>query len=150
MKGLTLVEMVITIVLVMILSSISIPIYKQNILNAKEAEAYAMIGAIVSAQKTYYAQYGNFLYQSKVGLGEWGISSNVPALGLDARQNKYFNSFGPGMRISRDGGKYNDYEYNFAGAVAFGSTTIGFFYSITTGGGLTVGNASDKLVGTVS
>ena len=87
----TLVELVITIAIVIILSVISVPIYRGYVDKAKMSEAYALLGTFLSAEKAYYSEYGNF-YQHSTG-GLW--SSYDEVLGIDARGNKYFTSFVP-------------------------------------------------------
>ena len=90
LKGFTLVELVITIAIVIILSVISVPIYRGYIDKAKLSEAYALLGTLLSASKAYYSEYGNFpLYH---GAGN-GWTSSDPVLGVDARSNKYFTFF---------------------------------------------------------
>ncbi len=94
LKGFTLVELVITIAIVIILSVISVPIYRGYVDKAKWAEAYALMGVILSAQKSYYSEYGIFL-DDNFALGGWVFSSYYPILEIDARGNKYFTSFDP-------------------------------------------------------
>ncbi len=91
--GFTLVELVIVIAIVIILSVISVPIYRGYVDKAKMAEGYALCGIILSAQKAYYSEYGNFLraIESSVGDGRWTCNETV--LGIDARGNKYFTRF---------------------------------------------------------
>ena len=86
--GFTLVELVITIAIVIILSVISVPIYRGYVDKAKFAEGYALWGTMLSAQKAYYSEYGYF---SKALNGH--MSSCEPILGIDARGNKYFSYF---------------------------------------------------------
>ncbi len=85
-NGFTLVELVITIAIVIILSVISVPIYRGYVDKAKWSEAYGIFGTMLSAQKAYYSEYGNFLYD-----GYW--TTYHPVLGIDARGNKYFTLF---------------------------------------------------------
>jgi len=88
MKGFTLIEMVIVVALVIILSLISVPIYKDHVLKAKLAEGYTLLATIRDAQNQYYSEYDNFLYSN--------ITSFSDVLDIDARGNKYFTSFLPG------------------------------------------------------
>ena len=88
LKGFTLVELVITIAIVIILSVVSVPIYRGYVDKAKWSEAYALLGTITSAQKAYYSEYGNFLQAI------W--TCNDVVLGIDARGNKYFTYFNRG------------------------------------------------------
>ena len=91
LKGFTLVELVITIAIVIILSVVSVPIYRGYTKSAKMSEAYALLGLIMSAQKAYYSQYGNFLHH--VQMDNYGKTANENVLGVDARGNKYFTYF---------------------------------------------------------
>ena len=86
LKGFTLVELVITIAIVIILSVVSVPIYRSYSVKAKLSEAYALLGVILSAQKAYYSEYGMFASH-----GNW--TAYHPVLGIDARGNKYFSWF---------------------------------------------------------
>ena len=88
-KGFTLVELVITIAIVIILSVISVPIYRGYVDKAKMSEGYSLLGLILSAQKSYYSEYGNFYVSS--GSNMW--TNNDTVLGIDARSNKYFTRF---------------------------------------------------------
>ncbi len=88
-RGFTLVELVITIAIIIILSVISVPIYRGYVDKAELAEGYALLGAILSAQKAYYSENGTFLRDG------WnsGYTCNETKLGVDARGNKYFTWF---------------------------------------------------------
>ncbi len=91
-RGFTLVELVIVIAIVIILSVISVPIYRGYVDKSKYAEGYALLGTVISAQKTYYSEYGNFLkIENSSSGGNWTV--NEPVLGVDARGNKYFKVF---------------------------------------------------------
>ncbi|MBQ3835042.1 MAG: prepilin-type N-terminal cleavage/methylation domain-containing protein, partial [Elusimicrobia bacterium] len=78
-KGFSLVELIITIMIIIILSLISGPIYKSYALKAKEAEGYALLGAIRSAQDNYYRTYRTFYHT----YGAYTCNNEV--LGIDAR-----------------------------------------------------------------
>ena len=91
-KGFTLVELVITIAIVIILSVISVPIYRGYVDKAKWSEGYALLGTILSAQKAYYSEYGNFLNCDYAGTGTT-FTCNDEVMRIDARGNKYFTSF---------------------------------------------------------
>ena len=87
--GFTLVELVIVIAIVIILSVISVPIYRGYVDKSKMAEGYALGGSIVSAQKAYYSEYGYFLdWKDSCGWTRYDTT-----LGIDARGNKYFTEF---------------------------------------------------------
>ena len=91
--GFTLVELVITIAIVIILSVISVPIYRGYVDKAKMSEGYALLGTIFSAQKAYYSEHGNFLRSVEGGM----VTCCNEVLGIDARGNKYFTYFSSGL-----------------------------------------------------
>ena len=93
LKGFTLVELVITIAIVIILSVVSVPIYQGYTKKAKMSEGYALMGVLLSAEKTYYSEYGNFLHCTFSSAGTGKATCNEPILGVDARGNKYFTYF---------------------------------------------------------
>lgn len=93
LSGFTLVELVIVIAIVIILSVVSVPIYRSYTKQAKMSEGYALLGTIFSSQKAYYSQYGNFLDDTKSSMHGANWTCNEEVLGIDARGNKYFTSF---------------------------------------------------------
>ncbi|MBQ3834237.1 MAG: pilin [Elusimicrobia bacterium] len=95
-KGFTLIELVITIAIVIILSSISAPLYKNHVKNAKVTEAYALLGAIRDAQLLYRAEYRTFLYCRNSSAGNSEATCNDEVLGVNARANKYYTWFNVG------------------------------------------------------
>ncbi len=130
LKGFTLVELVITIAIVIILSVVSVPIYQGYTNKAKQSEGYALLGLILSAQKSYYSEYGNFF--SGDGYDNY-ITSYDPVLGIDARGNKYFTKF-------RDSFSGYDIQYRFRAFVfkpleliQNGKSEIKLDYNITSG-----------------
>lgn len=83
-KGFTLVELVIVIVIVGILSVVAVPVYKGYTKKAMATEGKALLGAINTSQKVYFAEWGMFV----------GGTSASAILDVDARANKYFRTFG--------------------------------------------------------
>ncbi|MBQ3835361.1 MAG: prepilin-type N-terminal cleavage/methylation domain-containing protein [Elusimicrobia bacterium] len=92
-KGFTLVEMVIVIAIVIVLSTISVPIYKDYISEAKLAEGYSLLRLIRDAQLKYYDEYRIFLIDTNSSHKHGKLSCNEDVLAIDARANKYFTSF---------------------------------------------------------
>ena len=100
-RGFTLIELVIVIAVVIILSMVSAPIYKDYIWNARLAEGYLLIGAIRDAQMQYYNEYERFLPSENAGCTTWSSRTSVSeVLGIDARVNKYFTSFSPNQQTN--------------------------------------------------
>jgi len=95
--GFTLVELMITIVIVGILASVAIPLYKGYTKRAIASEADAALGAIRTALRVYYAE--NNAYPNYSG---W---RRVPTIGVDVTTEdltgKYFTE--------------RDYRYRKAG-----------------------------------
>jgi prepilin-type N-terminal cleavage/methylation domain-containing protein len=83
MKGFTLVELVIVIVIVGILSVVAVPVYKGYTKKAMATEGKALLGAINTSQKVYFAEWDMFVT---------GASASA-ILDVDASTNKYFTSF---------------------------------------------------------
>ncbi|MBQ3834904.1 MAG: type II secretion system protein [Elusimicrobia bacterium] len=114
-KGFTLTEVIITMMIVIVLSLVSLPIYKGRHSNlSKLAEGYALLGAIRDAQISYYNEYGNFLAAvHSYGIGTSRVDNGVatsfdPVLGINAINNKYFSLFNfnpPGISVQE--GKIN-------------------------------------------
>ncbi|MFC1646219.1 prepilin-type N-terminal cleavage/methylation domain-containing protein [Candidatus Omnitrophota bacterium] len=55
--GFTLIELVVVVVIIGILSSIALPLYNRVVEKSRTAEAYATLGAILSAQKRYVLEH---------------------------------------------------------------------------------------------
>lgn len=94
-KAFTLVELVLTISIIAILSTISTVIFKDHVLQAKRAEGYTLIAQIRDAQLSYYSEYGNFLWANV-------NTSFQPVLNINSMTNKYFTQFNAGYGISND------------------------------------------------
>ena len=139
--GFTLVELVITIAIVIILSVISVPIYRGYVDKAKLSEGYALLGVVLSAQKAYYSEYGNFYQDYYSPDNGWTTYNSF--FGIDARGNKYFTLFQPGPGSSST---YDIKNYFFAYAKLpseyqiKGSTKLSLVYSITSGATIVASN----------
>jgi len=83
-KGFTLVELVIVIVIVGILSVVAVPVYKGYTKKAMATEGKALLGAINTSQKVYFAEWAIFVN---------GASASA-ILDVNAGSNKYFTTFG--------------------------------------------------------
>ncbi len=137
-KGFTLVELVITIAIVIILAVVSVPIYQGYVRKAKMAEGYAVLGTILSSQKAYYSEYGNF-YSGGPNNTFWQTCYE-PVLGIDARGNKYFTFFHDGYTGPTPGiggnwePKINFYaEVHMKPELISDCSQISLWYNITSG-----------------
>ncbi|MBQ3834088.1 MAG: type II secretion system protein [Elusimicrobia bacterium] len=97
--GFTLVEMVVTLMIIVTLSLLSFPLYKGiTHKKAELSEGYVLLGIIVDAQVAYYNEYGNFLATHDSCTGTRGgylasYTCNDTVLGINAINNRYFTLF---------------------------------------------------------
>jgi len=85
-KGFTLIELMVVIIIVGVLASISVPIYKQYVNKSRAAEGQALCGAVASAEKVYFAEHNAFLAVA----GGGGVAD---PLNVVATQNTYFAAY---------------------------------------------------------
>ncbi len=85
-QGFTLVELMITVVIVGILAAVAIPLYQANVKRAKAAEADAALGTIRTALRVYYAENGAYPVKAS--------PTRVDSIGIDISSSdlngKYF------------------------------------------------------------
>jgi prepilin-type N-terminal cleavage/methylation domain-containing protein len=84
-KGFTLIELIIVIVIISILALVSVPIYRGYTRRAMASEGRALVGSIATSEKVYLAEHGAYLAVAATGLNA--------ALDIDATGNKYFRTF---------------------------------------------------------
>lgn len=120
-KGFTLVELVITIAIIVVLSTISIPIYKDYIHDSKLSEAYLLLANIRDAQCQYYNNYGCFFKST-------ATTSKDEVLDVNAGRNKYYKSFIPGLWAT------NEYFSACVPVPEYGhAQQLKIWYNLTTG-----------------
>ena len=94
MKGFSLIELMTVVVVVVVLSAISGPIYNTYSIKAKQAEGYALLGTILSAQQNYHNDSGVFLLAQNSSAGQYyGRTDYDEVLGIDARNNNWYRNF---------------------------------------------------------
>ncbi len=86
--GFTLVELVVVMVIVGILATISIPMYRNYVERARASEGRALVGSVASALRLHHSEYGRYGEAGDDHMGE-----NTAALGVDASANQYFRTF---------------------------------------------------------
>ena len=60
-RGFTLMELMVVIVIVAILAAVAVPLYINYVNDARRTEAKGAIGAIITAEQTYYQQKGKYV-----------------------------------------------------------------------------------------
>lgn len=59
-KGFTLMELMVVIVIVAILAAVAVPLYINYVKDAQRTEAKGAIGAVITAEQTYFQQFGKY------------------------------------------------------------------------------------------
>ncbi|MBQ3834975.1 MAG: prepilin-type N-terminal cleavage/methylation domain-containing protein [Elusimicrobia bacterium] len=133
MKGFTLIELVITLIIVITLSLISWPIYRgRHREYSMLAEGYALLGSIKEAQINYYNEYGMFMNGGHINGGSalGAYTANDPVLRINAMNNTYFSWFNP---YGTHAYYYDDrWKYMFTAIVCSKNAgTISLIYNLT-------------------
>jgi len=79
-KGFTLVELMVVVIIVGILASVAVPIYRANIKKAMASEGAALLGSVLTAQRIYFAEHNTY-------------TTDGNSLGVDTIGNKYFTNY---------------------------------------------------------
>ncbi len=74
-KGFTLMELMVVIVIVAILAAVAVPLYTNYVKDSKRTEAKGAIGAVITAEQTYY--------QKAITGGSGSYTNNVANLNVD-------------------------------------------------------------------
>lgn len=85
-KGFTLMELMVVIVIVAILAAVAVPIYINYVNDAKRTEAKGAIGALATAEQTYYQKnsiYTTDLASLNVDLGATSVNWTVTVTAAD-------------------------------------------------------------------
>ena len=82
-KGFTLMELMVVIVIVAILAAVAVPLYINYVKDASRTEAKGAIGAIITAEQTYYQQFQSYLPFTDDKIAGW----KDPQTPADSRLN---------------------------------------------------------------
>lgn len=90
-RGFTLIELLVVVIIVGILAGVAIPMYRGATERAKASEAVAALGAIRSAMRVYYAEYGTYV-NSNFTDGAKVTAGNVLDIKDADLNGRYFDS----------------------------------------------------------
>jgi type IV pilus assembly protein PilE len=80
-EGFTLIELIVTIMIVGILTALAVPIFRQNVKRVMATEGHSLIGSIKTVERIYFSEH------HKYTSNWWDISGDI-----DINNNKYFNT----------------------------------------------------------
>ena len=79
-RGFTLIELMVVVIIVGILAAVAVPLYRTNVRKAKATEGAALLGAVRTAERVYYAEHNEY-------------TSDKSVLGVNTEGNKYFTDY---------------------------------------------------------
>jgi prepilin-type N-terminal cleavage/methylation domain-containing protein len=84
--GFTLIELMTVVIIVGILAVVSIPLYRGQVARARASEGAALLGSVLTAERVYYAEHGEYINVADADAGE-------ETLGVNTDGNKYFTDY---------------------------------------------------------
>lgn len=85
MRGFTLIELAIVVVIAAILAAVALPIYQGMVDDAKYSEAEATVGSIATGLDTYRGRFGTYDSAAGGGAGAYDVALINTALKVDVR-----------------------------------------------------------------
>jgi prepilin-type N-terminal cleavage/methylation domain-containing protein len=104
-QGFTLVELMIVVAIIGVLAAVAIPSFQNYQLTSKRAEAFANLSALGRAQKSYYAEFSNFVS----GTPEPGFSSGTLPISIK-RDKAPIGAVYAAVGWEPDGDVFYDYD----------------------------------------
>ncbi len=90
-KGFSLIEIMVVVGIIGILAVVGVPVYRGHVAKSIDIEAKALLAEISASQEIYKSRKGIWYREGGSSLSNKSV---VVELGVDARRNKYFRTFG--------------------------------------------------------
>jgi len=137
-RGFSLLELMVVIVVIAVITAIAVPIYGNNIMKAKQAEADAALGTIRTQLRIFYAEWGEYPdgMEATVIDADWSHFKAGELDGSHFSDESYsYSKLGEGWyQIRCAGGEILDYDRTLDQDGNFGTTTLsGGFWSVLLG-----------------
>jgi prepilin-type N-terminal cleavage/methylation domain-containing protein len=130
-RGFTLIELMIVVAIIGILASIAIPSFIDYQLTSKRAEAFANLGALVKAQKSYHAEFNTYVGVLSEPLGGTGVPPNAIK-----RDSTSINGAFAAVGWYPEGDVFFDYDTSIPGPLGLGCVCAASCFTATAYGDL--------------
>jgi prepilin-type N-terminal cleavage/methylation domain-containing protein len=126
-KGFTLMELMVVIVIVAILAAVAVPLYINYVKDAQRTEAKGAIGAVITAEQTYYQLNGKYAATTFKRNPQPGEQN-----GLNCDLTESLTNWAVVSSIAGDG--TGGYTVTATGQAAAAGLYVDYVYDRTTGG----------------
>ncbi len=79
-KGFTLIELMVVVIIVGILATVAVPIYRGQVIRARASEGEALLGSVVTGQRVHQVEFDTF-------------TTNQDLIGVVVEGNRFFGGY---------------------------------------------------------
>lgn len=102
MRGFTLIELMVVLIIVGVLATLGVSQYGRTVERSRQAEATSILGALRGAQIRFQAESSSSAYATAIGSLDVELTSCTGGPPATACQGKYFNYTVPGVPTNAD------------------------------------------------